>query len=319
MSGLVKQLRVVVEAKDYEEAVAFYRDTLGLPEEAAFSGPDGAEVTILDAGRATLELANPAQHAYIDEVEVGRPAAGHVRVAFEVDDSAGVADQLVESGAVLVAPPTRTPWESLNARLDGPAGLHLSLFQELGEPVLAPEYPVKTERLALRPLDVDRDLDDLHAYLSREDVCRYIPAVPRDREQLRKAYIPAKRPSVLRREGEVLCLAVEHEGRLIGDIVLFWHSKEQRSGEIGYAFNPEFHGRGFATETARALLGLAFDGLGLHRVTARVDERNTASARVIERLGMRKEAVEREAEWFKGEWTTMVHYAMLEDEWRDRR
>ncbi|GGU28128.1 hypothetical protein GCM10007979_28690 [Nocardioides albus] len=315
----MKQLRVVVEAKDYEEAVAFYRDTLGLPEEAAFSGPDGAEVTILDAGRATLELANPAQHAYIDEVEVGRPAAGHVRVAFEVDDSAGVADQLVESGAVLVAPPTRTPWESLNARLDGPAGLHLSLFQELGEPVLAPEYPVKTERLALRPLDVDRDLDDLHAYLSREDVCRYIPAVPRDREQLRKAYIPAKRPSVLRREGEVLCLAVEHEGRLIGDIVLFWHSKEQRSGEIGYAFNPEFHGRGFATETARALLGLAFDGLGLHRVTARVDERNTASARVIERLGMRKEAVEREAEWFKGEWTTMVHYAMLEDEWRDRR
>ncbi|MFJ9392658.1 GNAT family N-acetyltransferase [Nocardioides sp. NPDC101246] len=316
MSGPVKQLRLVVEAKDYEEAVAFYRDTLGLPEEAAFSGPGEAHVTILDAGRATLELANSAQHAYIDEVEVGRPAAGHVRVAFEVEDSAAVASGLVDGGATLVAPPTRTPWESLNARLDGPAGLHLSVFQELAEPALAPDYPVTTERLALRPIDVERDLEDLHAYLSLEEVCRYIPPVPRDREQLRKAYAPERRLSVLRQEGEVLCLAVEHEGRLIGDVVLFWHSKEQRSGEIGYAFNPEFSGRGFATETARALLGLAFDGLGLHRVTARVDERNTASARVVERLGMRKEAVEREAEWFKGEWTTLVHYAMLEDEWR---
>ncbi|MBC7275993.1 GNAT family N-acetyltransferase [Nocardioides sp.] len=316
MSGPVRQLRVVVEAKDYEEAVAFYRDTLGLPEQAAISGPDGAEVIILDAGRATLELANPTQHAYIDEVEVGRPVAGHVRVAFEVDDSAAVTDQLVEGGAALVASPTRTPWESLNARLDGPADLHLSLFQELAEPALAPEYPVRTERLTLRPVDVERDLEDLHAYLSLEDVCRYIPPVPRDRDQLRKAYAPERRPSVLRREGEVLCLAVEHEGRLIGDAVLFWHSKEQRSGEIGYAFNPEFQGRGFATETARALLGLAFDGLGLHRVIARVDERNVASARVVERLGMRKEAVERDVKWTKGEWATLVSYAMLEDEWR---
>ncbi|WP_328531805.1 GNAT family N-acetyltransferase [Nocardioides sp. NBC_00368] len=318
MSGPVKQLRLVVEAKDYDEAVAFYRDTLGLPEQAAYSGPGEAHVTILDAGRATLELANPAQHAYIDEVEVGRPVAGHVRVAFEVEDSAGVTSRLVEGGAALVAPPTRTPWESLNARLDGPADVHLSVFQELGEPVLAPDYPITTERLLLRPIDVERDLDDLHAYLSREDVCRYIPAVPKDRDALRESYAAWKRPSVLRREGEVLCLGVEDRdsGRLIGDVVLFWHSKEQRSGEIGYAFNPEFHGQGFATETARALLGLAFDGLGLHRVTARVDERNEASARVIERLGMRKEAVEREAEWFKGEWTTLVHYAMLEDEWR---
>ncbi|MDR7309720.1 RimJ/RimL family protein N-acetyltransferase/predicted enzyme related to lactoylglutathione lyase [Nocardioides luteus] len=315
MSGPVKQLRLVVEAEDYDEAVAFYRDTLGLPEEAAFSGPGEAHVTILDAGRATLELANPAQHGYIDEVEVGRPTAGHVRVAFEVEDSAGAADRLVAAGARLVAPPTRTPWESLNARLDGPAGLHLSLFQELGEPVFAPDYPITTERLSLRPIDLERDLDDLHAYLSLEEVCRYIPPVPRDREQLREAYAPSRRPSVLRREGEVISLGVEHEGRLIGDAVLFWHSEEQRSGEIGYVINPEFHGRGFATETARALLGLAFDGLGLHRVTARVDERNTASARVVERLGMRKEAVAREADWFKGEWTTLVHYAMLESEW----
>ena len=86
-------------------------------------------------------------------------------------------------------------------------------------------------------------------------LCERMEPLARDREELRKAYAPEKRLSVLRREGEVLCLAVEHEGRLIGDVVFFWHSKEQRSGEIGYAFNPEFSGRGFATETARALLG----------------------------------------------------------------
>ncbi|TQL69499.1 RimJ/RimL family protein N-acetyltransferase [Nocardioides albertanoniae] len=187
---------------------------------------------------------------------------------------------------------------------------------ELAEPALAPAYPVLTERLSLRPVDVERDLDDLHAYLSREDVCRFIPRQPRDREQLREAYAPSRRLSVLRSEGEVLNLGVELDGRLIGDVVLFWHSAEHRSGEIGYAINPDFHGQGYATEVGRALLGLAFDGLGLHRVTARVDQRNGPSARVLERLGMRQEAVEREAEWFKGQWTTLLRYAMLEQEWR---
>ena len=124
-------MRLVVEAADYEEAVRFFRDVLGLPEELAVAGPDGAEVTILRAGRATLELANPAQKRYIDEVEVGRQVAPRLRLSFEVADSAAATDQLVEAGATLVAPPIETPWRSLNARLDGPAGLQLTLFQEL--------------------------------------------------------------------------------------------------------------------------------------------------------------------------------------------
>jgi predicted enzyme related to lactoylglutathione lyase len=128
---MVLQLRVVVEASDFEEAVAFYRDVLGLPEEAAFEGPDDARVAILDAGRATLEIANPAQKRMIDEVEVGRQVAPHIRLAFEVTDSPAATDRLVAGGAELVAPPTETPWRSLNARLDGPAGLHITLFQEL--------------------------------------------------------------------------------------------------------------------------------------------------------------------------------------------
>jgi predicted enzyme related to lactoylglutathione lyase len=126
-----RQMRLVVEAPDYEGAVNFFRDVLGLPEELAVAGPDGAQVTILQAGRATLELANPAQKRYIDEVEVGHQVAPRLRVAFEVDDSAAATDRLVEAGATLVAPPVETPWRSLNARLDAPAGLQLTLFQEL--------------------------------------------------------------------------------------------------------------------------------------------------------------------------------------------
>ncbi|MFG6202026.1 VOC family protein [Nonomuraea sp. JJY05] len=127
----VRQLRLVVEAEDYEAALAFYRDVLGLPEEAAFSGGDGARVAILDAGRATLEIANPAQKKMIDDVEVGRQVAPKLRVAFEVDDARGTTERLVAAGATEVAPPTVTPWESLNARLDAPAGLHITVFEEL--------------------------------------------------------------------------------------------------------------------------------------------------------------------------------------------
>ncbi|MFC0506237.1 VOC family protein [Micromonospora costi] len=130
----VRQLRLVVEADDYEAAVAFFRDALGLPEQEAYAGEGGARVVILDAGRATLELANPAQKRMIDEVEVGRQVAPRLRVAFEVDDSRATTDRLVAAGAEQVAPPTVTPWQSLNARLDAPAGLHITVFQELRTP-----------------------------------------------------------------------------------------------------------------------------------------------------------------------------------------
>ena len=127
----VLQLRLVVEAEDYERALAFYRDSLGLPQLEAYTGEGDARVAILDAGRATLEIANPAQKRMIDDVEVGRQVAPRLRVAFEVVDTAAVTTDLVDAGASLVAPPVRTPWDSLNARLDAPAGLQITLFQEL--------------------------------------------------------------------------------------------------------------------------------------------------------------------------------------------
>ena len=129
----VSELRLVVTAPDYEEALRFYRDVLGLTERAAFSSP-GGRVTILDAGRATLELADPPHAAFIDEVEVGRRVAGHVRVAFGVGDAAAAAVTLAEAGATVLAGPTPTPWNSVNARLDAQAGLQLTLFTDLPGP-----------------------------------------------------------------------------------------------------------------------------------------------------------------------------------------
>ncbi|MFE9442643.1 VOC family protein [Streptomyces sp. NPDC006602] len=128
----VRELRLVVTAADYDAALHFYRDVLGLPERGAFASEDG-RVTILDAGRATLELTDPNHAAFIDEVEVGRRVAGHIRVAFQVDDSVATTEKLAAAGAEVVAEPTRTPWNSLNSRLEAPGALQLTLFTELGD------------------------------------------------------------------------------------------------------------------------------------------------------------------------------------------
>lgn len=129
--GRVRQLRLAVTAADYEDALRFYRDVVGLVEQDTWTSPDGHKVTVLDAGRATLEIIEPEYAEYIDEVEVGKRVAGHVRVAFEVDDTAATTRAASEAGATVIAEPTRTPWNSLNARLDAPAGLQLTLFSEL--------------------------------------------------------------------------------------------------------------------------------------------------------------------------------------------
>lgn len=130
----VRQLRLVVEADDFDRAVAFYRDALGLTEEFAVESEGGARVLALQAGRATLELVNPAQRQLIDDLEVGRPVSRSIRVAFEVTDVAAGTDHVVAAGAELIAPPTETPWRSLNSRLEAPAGLQITLFEELDEP-----------------------------------------------------------------------------------------------------------------------------------------------------------------------------------------
>ena len=130
--GRVRQLRLVVAVDDVDDALAFYRDAAGMHQSGAFQADGGARVAILDAGRATLELANAAQVAFIDRVETDGGRSDPLRVGLEVDDAAAMVDRLVDAGAGVEASARVTPWNSLNARLRGAGGLQITLFQELG-------------------------------------------------------------------------------------------------------------------------------------------------------------------------------------------
>jgi RimJ/RimL family protein N-acetyltransferase len=182
----------------------------------------------------------------------------------------------------------------------------------------SPDFPLRTARLTLRPY-VSGDLDALYDIQSRPEVTRYLMYGTRDRDQVREILQARIRADGPERDAVDLAVVLPDSGTLIGDVVLFLRNPEHRQGEIGYVFHPDYGGRGYATEAARVLLGLGFGDYGLHRIIGRIDARNTASARVLERLGMRREAHFVENEIVKGEWTDEVVYAMLEDEWRAQR
>ncbi|WAA66117.1 GNAT family N-acetyltransferase [Microbacterium oxydans] len=181
----------------------------------------------------------------------------------------------------------------------------------------APEFPIRTARLLLRPI-VLADAEAMHAYKSDPDAVRYVPYEPLTLADVERRIATTWANTQFAQEGDAVSLAVEDRetGALLGDVVLFWRGETDRAGEVGYIFDPRVGGRGYATEAVAALLALGFDGLGLLRIVARIDDRNTSSARVAERLGFRREARLVESEWFKGEWTTLLVYALLEDEWR---
>jgi RimJ/RimL family protein N-acetyltransferase len=185
--------------------------------------------------------------------------------------------------------------------------------------MLRPEYPLRTARLVLRPYTAG-DFDDLYAIQSRHDVTRYVPFGVRDRDQVRASLEHKMQAVALTDEGGSLTLAVvlPQTGRMIGDVMLLWRSREHRQGEIGYIFHPDHGGKGYATEAAEVMLRLGFEDLGLHRIIGCIDARNDASARVLQRLGMRREAHFIQNEIIKGEWTDEIVYAILEPEWRAR-
>jgi lactoylglutathione lyase len=124
----VFETRVALTVTDFAAAVRFYRDVLGLPELEAWDGPDGRGV-VLDGGRATIELLSPEQAELVDRIEAGRRVAAPVRLALHVEDSAGTAARLVEHGAEQVNDPVVTPWGHRNARVAGPEGMQLTLFE----------------------------------------------------------------------------------------------------------------------------------------------------------------------------------------------
>jgi RimJ/RimL family protein N-acetyltransferase len=178
------------------------------------------------------------------------------------------------------------------------------------------DLPITTARLTLRPF-TDGDADDLYAYQSIPEVARYLYWDARDRAASAVSLADKAARTRLAAEGDSLVLAAVRDGRVIGEVNLVWVSRVHRQGEIGFVFHPDAQGHGYATEAATAVLRLGFDTVGLHRIFGRCDARNDASARLMERLGMRREAHLRHNEVFKGEWGDEFVYAILDHEWRD--
>jgi methylmalonyl-CoA/ethylmalonyl-CoA epimerase len=129
----VTELRLAFTVKDFDQALAFYRDALGMEQLADWSSEAG-RVVALDAGRAVLELLDEAQAGLVDGIEAGRRVSGTVRFALRVADSETMARRLAEAGAAPVAPPVMTPWGDRNARVEAPDGMQLTLFTP-GEPL----------------------------------------------------------------------------------------------------------------------------------------------------------------------------------------
>ena len=175
--------------------------------------------------------------------------------------------------------------------------------------------PRRTERLLLRPFRRGDEADAL-AYRGLADVVRYMPTEPLQASGAAGFIDERAAAAQIKADQDKIVLAIEHDGHVIGDLLLGAGRLADRQAEIGWALHPRYHGRGLAAEAARELLVLAFAGLGMHRVFAQLDSRNAASARLCERLGMRREAYFREDIWFKGEWGDTAVYALLAAEWR---
>jgi RimJ/RimL family protein N-acetyltransferase len=177
---------------------------------------------------------------------------------------------------------------------------------------------MRTERLLLRPM-TDEDVDDIHAYQSRADVCRYLMFEPRTRDQVAEKVATYSRALALNGDGDFWQLAIERisdPGRVIGDVYFTIKSAANATGEIGWTLHPDHAGQGYVTEAAGAVLEIAFTDLRLHRVRAELDPRNDASLALCKRLGMREEAYFVEDLWSKGAWGDTAIYAILDREWR---
>jgi RimJ/RimL family protein N-acetyltransferase len=179
--------------------------------------------------------------------------------------------------------------------------------------------PIETDRLTLRRY-LETDYDDLLKLQSNDDVTRFLLYESKTPEQVRDSLKQRLADVPLDADGQALTLAVilRETGQHVGEVTFFLVNTEHRLGEIGFVFQPESQGRGYAAEASVELLRLGFESLGLHRIIGRLDARNNASAALLKRLGLRQEAHFVRNEIIKGEWTDEAVYAMLDDEWHAR-
>lgn len=175
----------------------------------------------------------------------------------------------------------------------------------------------ETKRLILSPLRLE-DEDDLLEYQSDPDTVRYIPWPARTRIQVREALEKAVAPRTFEVTNDYLLFAwrLKDSGKVIGQSNISIQTVEHKTGEIGWVVHPSFAGAGYAKEATSGLIDFAFGTAGLRRLVAYMDQRNEASARLAESLGMRREAAYIKDELFKGEWCNSYLYAILSEEWR---
>lgn len=194
-----------------------------------------------------------------------------------------------------------------------PAGQCEELFHYRRDLKPTAQWPLATERLRLRPHNAD-DAEWLHELYSQPDVARYLLDEPWTAEVTHDKLTERLAKTDIDGETGALALVIEHDGVPIGDIALWLTDHEHRQGEIGWVLDPAHGGQGFASEAVRAVLALGFDHYRLHRVTAQMDARNSASAALARRVGLRLEA-HHVQDWFsKGEWTDTLIFARLASE-----
>jgi aminoglycoside 6'-N-acetyltransferase len=187
-------------------------------------------------------------------------------------------------------------------------------------PAAAHPLPLRTERLLLRTAR-ESDTADLLAYYALPEVVRYTPLEPLTAETVGARVTRLSAPKPPRGPGDSLYAVLDLDGTVVGDVLLRLTPGTPVGedppcfGEVGWMLHPSYVGRGLATEAAHALVGLAFTTYDLHRVWAQLDPRNTASARVCERLGMTLEGTTRRDFWSAGEWSDTARYGLLREEW----
>jgi len=230
-------------------------------------------------------------------IELAR-TRGHGRLELTVTEHAAAAEALYE----------RLGFGRTGVEIGAEAAMALALL---------PPLPIETERLRLR-FTTPADLEPLLAIQSREDVTRWLYWGPRDEAEVRDSLALKLAATAIAADGDAFTLAIERKdtGAYAGDAMVWATSHEHRQGELGYILHPDHHGHGHAGEAAAALLGLGFTCFGMRRIVGRTEARNVASARVLEKLGMRREAHFAENEYVRGEWQSEVVYALLEAEWR---
>ncbi|WP_314214422.1 GNAT family protein [Pseudarthrobacter equi] len=175
--------------------------------------------------------------------------------------------------------------------------------------------PIRTGRLVLRRFEAG-DLEAFHAYHSLAETARFLPGPAKSYTKSMES-VGKYANFVYEKEGDWLCLAIEAAGEpgLLGEVVLKWLPGRGQA-EVGWSMAPQARGKGYATEAAAAVLDLGFGELGLRRIEARLDELNTASAALCQRLGMRLEGRHVDKWFYKDQWATEMIYAVLADEWR---